>query len=296
VAPWWIRLKSVKKGYAKLILAAFLVVIVSAGGALLALSLLEERILFHPSATIEATPDVVGLAYEDVHLRTLTGETIAGWFIPARDPFVTILFLHGNAGNISHRLTTLSELHAQGISLLIIDYRGYGESGGSPSEAGMYADAHTAWDHLTGARGVAPRGVVLYGESIGSTAALRLASDLRRLGEQGPAAVIVEGALTSALEMGRRVFPFLPVRWVARARLDNLAAVGEVDAPTLFIHAGNDEIVPLEMGRRLYASSISRLKEFHEVPGATHNTVWIRSGHEVAATVRRFLGRAMEGA
>lgn len=267
--------------------------IVLAGGAALgALWLLEERIIFHPSREIFATPGSVGLAYEDVRIPTSDGETIAGWWIPAGPGATTILFLHGNAGNLSHRLDTVEALHREGFGVLIVDYRGYGESSGAPTEQGIYRDARAAWDHLVGARGLPPPRIVIYGESIGSAPALRLAADLRAGGLPGPRGLVLEGAFTSGAEMGRRILPFLPVGWVARTRMDNLAAVREIAAPVLFVHAGLDEIVPIAMGRRLHEASASSLKLFVEVPGARHNTVWALASKAVAGAVREFAARA----
>lgn len=269
-------------------------VALAAGAIIVFFFLIQNRLIFHPSPAIEATPDFFGMQYEDVRLRTSDGETIAGWHIPAEAPLATLLFLHGNAGNISHRLHSLAALRRAGFTLLIIDYRGYGQSSGSPSEEGIHLDAAAAWEHLTQDRGLRPAGIVLYGESIGSVPAFELARRLERKGEEPPAAVVVDGALTSALEVGRRTFPFLPVRWILRSRLDNLAAVREVSVPTLFIHAREDEIIPLDMGRRLYEASAAPLKEFHEVPMAYHNTLWATTASELPGVIRRFVQRAMK--
>jgi len=293
MAPQCVRLAVMKKGYAMGAFGLLGAAIVAGAGLLLALSFLEERIIFHPSRRIEMTPDILRLPWDDARVTTSDGETIAGWFVPAERHFATILFLHGNAGNVSHRITSLAGLRSSGFSCLIIDYRGYGESTGAPSEAGIVTDARAAWDHLTKTRAIDPTRIVLYGESIGSFPVLSLAREIRRSGGAGPGAIVLEGAFTTALEMGRRIFPFVPLRWVIRSRFDNLGAVKEVDAPTLFIHAGRDEIVPIEMGRRLHESSAARMKEFHEIPGARHNTVWIDGGSRVVRLVRSFAERAL---
>lgn len=265
------------------------------GGATLSLLLLEERIIFHPSRTIEMTPGAAGLPFEDLRLRSKDGETIAAWLIPAGSPIATVLFLHGNAGNISHRMLDLAGLSRAGFAVLILDYRGYGESSGSPSEKGIYIDGEAGWDELAVRRGIPPGRIVIYGESIGSAAALHLASDLaRRRASIAPAAIVLEGAFTSGLDMGRRVFPFLPLRWIVRTRLDNLGAIRDVTAPTIFLHGTDDEIVPLEMGRRLFEASPARFKVFHEVRGARHNTVWATAGVSLPETLRAFVERAMK--
>jgi hypothetical protein len=261
-------------------------------GLIVALASLQDLFIFHPSRAILMTPESLHIPYEQVRLQTADGETIAGWYIAREEPALVILFFHGNAGNVSDRLPKIAELRHAGFAVLIVDYRGYGESSGRPSEAGLHVDALAAWDHLTKSRGVPPHRIVLYGESLGSVPALALS--VRQEGRsEGPAAVVLEGAFTSAVEMGRRAFPFLPIRWILRAEMDNLSAVRNLRAPILFLHAGNDEVAPLEMGHRLYEASTARLKEFHEVPGTWHNTVWTERGRALGETVRDFVARAV---
>lgn len=267
------------------------IAVLSLAAALLVLSMIEDRFIYFPSRALEATPDVHGIPYEDVRLTTSDGETVTGWFVPAPEPAAVILFLHGNAGNVSHRLDAIAGLRRSGFSVLIIDYRGYGNSSGAPSEAGLHRDARAAWDHLM-SRGIEPGSVVLYGESLGSSPALGLAAGLAGEGRPGPGAIVLEGAFTSAIEMGRRHFPWLPVGWILRCRLDNLSAIAGVETPTLIIHGERDEVAPMEMGRRLYEASAARLKEFHAVPMALHNTVWTGGGSSIYAKIREFVGRA----
>ncbi len=282
-----------KKDYAGLLRFLGMAVLIG-GGTLLALGFLEEKFAFYPSRAIEITPDAVGLRHEEVRLEAADGQRIAGWWLPAAEPLATVLFLHGNAGNISHRLHHLMLLHAADLSVLIIDYRGYGESSGSPTEEGLYLDADAAWEHLTESKGIDPARIALYGESIGCVPALHLAREIRRAGRPDPGALVLEGAFTSALEMGRRVFPFLPLRLILSMKMDNLSTVAEVDAPMLFIHGSNDEIVPIRMARRVFDASPARLKEFHEVRGGMHNTIWMIAGNEIQQAIRAFLVKALE--
>lgn len=264
---------------------------VTYAGVLLFLFAIQDYFIFHPSKVVEIDPARLGIPYEDVSLRTIDGETLAGWFVPAEEPRATVLFLHGNAGNRAHRLHALKGLPEAGLSVLIIDYRGYGESTGSPGEEGLQRDARAAWDHLTRERGLFPGEIVLYGESLGSAPALYLAARLEREGKGGPAAVILEGAFTSALEMGKRSFPFLPVSWVLRSRFDNLSLIREVTAPTLIIHARRDEIVPIEMARRLHEASASVMKDLREVEPGGHNTLWMEGARELYTEIGGFVGR-----
>jgi fermentation-respiration switch protein FrsA (DUF1100 family) len=258
-------------------------------GALLGLTFLEEKFAFHPSKVIEMTPEAVGLEFEDVRIISSDGEQITGWWIPASSPGPALLFLHGNAGNISHRLHALALLQKAGLSVLIIDYRGYGQSSGAPSEEGIYLDAASAWRHLVGKRELTASKIVVYGESIGSAPALNLVRELESRGKQPPGALILEGAFTSALEMGRRIFPFLPLKLILKMKMDNLDAIRHVTTPTLLLHAGEDEIVPIEMGKALHQASAATEKEFRAVPEARHNTVWMVRGDEVQQIIRQFV-------
>ncbi len=262
--------------------------LVLGGGALLLLLWsMQERMTFHPSPVIEATPAAFRLTHEDVRIQAPDGPVLAGWWVPGPPSSPVILYLHGNAGNISHRLFQVRQIHEAGLGLLLVDYRGYGESTGTPTEAGLRSDARAAWDYLTGSLGVPPHRVLIYGESIGSVPALGLALELQG-GGPAPAGIILEGAFTSALDMARRAFPFLPMRWILRMKMDNLGAVRHATLPILFIHGTKDEIVPFTMGRSLYEASASPSKEFFEVPGAMHNTVWMTDHDGVRERIRDF--------
>jgi hypothetical protein len=285
VALQSVRLSPVRKGYAVPIgIAASIAA--GAGALLLFLFIMQERMAFHPSREIEATPASLGLPFREVRAATDDGGEISGWWLPAGEGAPSILFLHGNAGNISHRLGQIRELHEAGFAILIIDYRGYGRSPGTPSEARMALDARAGWDLLTGDLGVEGSSAILYGESIGSAPALRLALALQE--GDGPAGLVLEGAFTSALEMARRAFPFLPVRWILRLRMDNIGAVKALKLPALFIHGSRDEVVPLSMGRELAEASTHAGSRFVEVPGAMHNTLWLTAPSRLAAEITVF--------
>jgi fermentation-respiration switch protein FrsA (DUF1100 family) len=182
------------------------------------LMLMESRMLYYPVRTLDASPAARGWPFEEVRLRTSDGVAIDGWFLPATSDAdsarLTVLFLHGNAGNISHRLEKLAVLRELGVAVLIVDYRGYGRSEGTPTESGLYRDARAAYDHLVRDRGIEPRTIVLYGESLGSAVVAQLAS------EATVAGVVLEAAFTSIADVGQAMYPFLPVRWIVRQRYD----------------------------------------------------------------------------
>jgi len=275
------------------ILAAAVVVAAVAGGLLLMRGI-QDKLIFFPQVPLDATPASLGLLFEDVALSTADGETIAAWFVaPQQTPVGAVLFLHGNAGNRGNRLHAIDGFVGEGFSILMVDYRGFGGSSGSPTGPGMTLDAEAAWKHLTQERGVAPDRVVLYGESIGSVPALRLARRLAAEGGSAPAALVLEGGFTTALEMGRRAFPFLPVSWLLNDPMDNVAAIRDVTVPTFVLHAADDEVVPFAMGQRLHETSPARMKAFRAVAGAGHNTLWMAEGPALFAEIGDFLRRAL---
>ena len=249
--------------------------------------LMQDRLLFFPSRALSATPANVGLRFEAVSFSTDDGETLHGWWIPAEPERAVLLFCHGNAGNISHRLESVEIFHRMGLSVLLFDYRGYGKSTGQPSENGLYRDGEAAWRYLTQTRRVDSLDVVLYGRSLGAAVATYLAAQ-RRSG-----ALIVESAFTSVPDVAARHYPFLPVRALARTRLDNLGAIATVETPLLVIHSRHDEIVPFTHGQQLFEAASSD-KVFLEIEGG-HNDGFLVSGPRyregIDAFLRQHLGR-----
>ncbi|MDO8291764.1 MAG: alpha/beta hydrolase, partial [Gallionella sp.] len=181
------------------------------GGLALLLYFFQARLVFYPETGREiiATPGQAGLPYEDIRLTTSDGLGLHGWYIPApqthAQPRGTVLFLHGNAGNISHRIDSLQMFHRLGYSTLIFDYRGYGSSGGTPSEQGTYRDAEAAWRYLTEQRRIPSCRIVLFGESLGGAVGAWLAA------RQKPAALVIASGFTSVPGLARHFYPYLPV-------------------------------------------------------------------------------------
>jgi fermentation-respiration switch protein FrsA (DUF1100 family) len=202
----------------------------------------EPRMIYypnHPTRHIEQTPDNYNLAFDHVTLTTLDGIPLKGWFLPTSDDkSQTILFFHGNAGNISHCLPKCRVLRELGFAVFVLDYRGYGESEGCPSESGTYRDADATYAYLTEKRGIGPQNIVLYGESLGSGIAVDLATRAPVGG------VILEAAYTSLADVGQRIFWFLPgiIRLLVRNRYDSLAKIPRISAPLLMLHSSDDEI------------------------------------------------------
>ena len=221
-----------------------------------------------PGRTLEATPATVDLAFEDVSLATADGEQLHGWYVPNDAAHATLLFCHGNAGNISHRLDSIRLFHELGLNVLIIDYRGYGLSSGTASEQGTYRDADAAWEYLVGQRHLTPGEIVIFGRSLGGAVAADLA------GRTQPAAVFLESTFVSVPEMAAALYPWLPVRWLSRYRYDTGAKLASIPAPLLIAHSPDDEIIPYAQGRRLF-DSLPGPKQLKVIPGAGHNDISI---------------------
>ncbi len=254
-------------------------------GILLLVFLFQARLVYFPGVerALVATPRAVGLDFEEVRFA-VDSETLHGWWVPARAARGAVLILHGNAGNISHRLDYLTMFNRLGYAALIIDYRGYGKSSGTPSEDGTYRDADAAWRHLTETRKFAPRGIVLFGESLGGGVATWLAL------QHPPRALVLASTFTSVPDLGAQVYPWLPVRWLARIKYDNLDRIAQVTAPVLVAHSKGDDIVPFSHGRALFEAA-REPKQFLELHGG-HNDGFIFAREEWVRELGAFLDRA----
>jgi fermentation-respiration switch protein FrsA (DUF1100 family) len=248
-------------------------------------SLFQSHLIYYPhiGRDMVATPRTHGLDYEEVELTADDGEKLAAWWVPVAQPRGTILMFHGNAGNISHRIDYLRMFHRIGYSSLIIDYRGYGRSTGTPSEEGTYRDALAAWRHLTTQRGVAPADIVLFGESLGGAVASWLAA------RHAPRALVMASTFTSVPDLGQEIYWFLPVRLISRFSYDNLANLKAIDVPVMIAHSRGDEIVPFSHGERLYAAARTP-KVMLELRGG-HNDGLIFMRDEWVRALAEFLNR-----
>ena len=207
---------------------------------------LERGLIYYPSGTLAGTPAAFGLAYEDIDVTTPDGVAIHGWLIPGPRR-ATLLYCHGNAGNISHRLPKLKAFHSRlGLSILIFDYRGYGRSAGIPDEAGTYADARAMRAWLRG-RETGP--VIYFGASLGAAVATELAAD------DPPVALVLEAPFESVRAMANAVLPGMG--WLFRTRYETVAAVRRAGVPVLIFHGDADEVVPFRQGRAVFAAAAS---------------------------------------
>jgi fermentation-respiration switch protein FrsA (DUF1100 family) len=239
-----------------------------------------------PGRALEATPADIGLKYEDVQFDTADGERLHGWYVPAINARGVLLFFHGNAGNISHRLESIMIFNRLGLDVLIVDYRGYGQSTGKPTESGTYRDAKAAWDYLLGERQAPPGRIVIFGRSLGGAVGAWLAAGLPV--EQAPAAVIIESSFTSGADMARRLYPIFPARLLTRLEYPVAEYAARLPCPVLVVHSRDDEIIPFAMGQAIYAAA-PQPKDFIELRGDHNAGFWI-SREEYTAGLAAFLG------
>lgn len=224
--------------------------------AALLIWLFQDRLLFHPMRALAQTPTQWGLEYRDIRFQASDGMDLHGWLIPSRtvprrEPH-TLLFLHGNAGNISHRGSSILLFDALGLDVFIFDYRGFGQSDGSrPSERGIHADADGAWRWLVEREGLTPDQIVIFGRSLGGAAASRLAAVQSEAGSP-PAALILESTFADLGEMARHHYPVLAHLVPLRYRFPSAEHVPKVRAPVLVLHSPDDEIIPFDQGRQLF--------------------------------------------
>jgi len=260
----------------------------------------ERMNLYFPMRELMATPAQVGMPYEEVEMQTSDGVVIHGWWIPFTvipaktgihrwapadnrrgDDVKTMLFCHGNGGNISHRLDRAKRLVAAGANVFLFDYRGYGKSAGKPSELGTYRDAEAAYRYLTEKRGLPSAKIVLYGESLGGAVAVETAV------HHPVGGVILDSTFTSAVEMANHYFPWLPARLIMRYPYDSLSKMAGMKAPLLFLHSPQDDIVPFALGRKLYEAA-PQPKQFVELLG-DHNEGYVDTGDAYIRAVSHFL-------
>ncbi len=240
----------------------------------------ERALIYHPIRELIGTPASLGLPFQDVWFEAEDGVRLHGWLVPGARP-TTLLWSHGNAGNISHRLDNIREIHDRlGIGIFIFDYRGYGRSDGSPTEAGLYRDARAARDALVRRLNVPAAEIIYFGRSLGAVVALELAL------AHPPPAVILESPFLSVPAMANRAVP--GSGFLFKTRFDSLAKIGRLRTALLILHGDADEVVPYEHGRRLWEAA-SEPKAFYTIAGAHHNDTYLVGGNDYWEAWRRFL-------
>lgn len=249
--------------------------------ALVYLRIIEQRTLFHPERKLESAPNEISLDYQDIFFKTPDNLILNGWFIPSNKAQYTILFCHGNAGNISDRLDKIKFFNDLGCNIFIFDYRGYGKSEGKPSEKGLYIDVKSAYDYLL-SRKINAGQIIGFGESLGGAIIIDLAfrNKIR--------ALITVNTFSNAKDIAGLIYPFIPY-WVFSSRLDSVGKIKSINIPKLIIYSLNDEIIPYKLSRKLYEAS-AEPKEFMEIYG-DHNNSFSESKEILKKGIGDFLNR-----
>lgn len=251
------------------VLRTVLLLAVLAYAAVAGFMYLQQRSFQYHPAHKGTAPEVLGLkGVTDERVRTPDGETIALWYAPAQPGQPTVLFFHGNAGEIADRSERFAFLQEQGFGVLFVSYRGYGASSGEISEQGIITDALTAYQFLID-KGVPPREIVLLGESLGTGVAVQVAA------QKPVAAVALEAPYTATVDIASDIYWWLPVRFLMKDQFRSRDDIAQVKAPLLIQHGDADEIVPVAQGRALFAMA-NEPKQLVIIPGATHDAVFDR--------------------
>lgn len=242
--------------------------------------------LFRPQRRVEADPAAAGLAFEEVFFFAEDGVRLHGWWIPHPAARGSIVYCHGNAGNIGTRIDVASGLHALGVNVFLFDYRGYGRSRGWAGEQGTYRDACAAYEVVRARHGDAECPPVLaFGASLGGAIAVELARRRPVLG------VVLEGAFTSTVDVGRAWYPALPARWIVAHRYETEAGLRSLSVPVLIAHSRDDAVIPYAMGERLLRAA-PEPRTFVTLQGEHGEAGW-RENPDYARALRAFLDRTL---
>jgi uncharacterized protein len=245
------------------------------------LALLQRRLLYSPTKDWIATPDDLGLDHEDVWMNSSSGEKVHAWYIAHPNPRGAVLFCHGNGGNNSHRLDSLRLMQDLGLSVLIFDYPGYGQSGGSPKQKSMMASGQAARDWLEARPENSGVPILIWGRSLGGAVAALLA------GIRQPSLLIIESSFPDMASVAGRLYPYLPVRLLLADRWLAADSVRHVDCPKLIVHSQEDELIPYILGEQLFAAAADP-KILLPIHG-NHEGGWFDSGETYTAEVVTFL-------
>ena len=247
------------------------------------MSLLDQLFVYHPEPWQDRDwAKLSGLPLEDVSFQAADGVRLFGWYVETRADRPVMLWCHGNAGNISHRLANIRELYRRGLSVFIFDYRGYGRSSGSPSEPGIYQDALAGYDYVLHQRRIASDRIVVFGRSLGACVAGEVAI-LRP-----SAGVILEGSFPSIQAMSDQHYLGLPARWFVDVEFNLAQKIPRLQRPVLVIHGEKDSIVPVALGRQVFDTA-HEPKQWYVVPGADHNDVPFVGGNPYFQKIMSFV-------
>ena len=247
----------------------------------------QTKILYHPNSLVDATPADSGVKFAEVRLP-LKGDNLSGWWVPSEEPGArTLLYLHGNAGNVAVNVDQVLRLRSTGLNVFIIDYRGYGHSSGGPPRAKLVCeDGERAWNYLVAERNIPPAHIAIYGHSMGGAVAIDLASKHPDAG-----ALITEGTLTSIVDRAHGTWAaYLPLRLIITERFDSLSKIGSIRLPKLILQGDSDTMVPPVMARRLYDAALDP-KQIALIPGGGHENSAVVNATAYFAALNAFLSQ-----
>jgi hypothetical protein len=224
-------------------------------GLAIALYLGQSNLVFMPSKDVIETPEILSIKFENIQITTRDNVNLDSWFVPAKDNDLVgkgvILFCHGNGGNISNRISYLPIFRELGLATFLFDYRGYGKSGGTPTEEGTYADVEAAWQYLTQERQIPPQKIIIYGESLGGAIASYLAQkNSQQNGNDNAGGLVLASTFTSISDRAAELYPFMPIRFLSRFSYNSIDRLPSIKIPVLVIHSIDDEIIPFHHGER----------------------------------------------
>jgi len=265
--------------------AAFLITFVV---FILLIRIFENKFVYFPFKYPQGhwQPDSFGLQAEDCYFTSSDGVRLHGWFFAKENAIATLIWCHGNAGNISDRLYDLALLCKLPINVFIFDYRGYGRSEGSPNEKGIYLDAETAYDYMISRNDVDKNKIIIFGRSLGGAVAVDLATKRSGVG------LILEATFTSAKDMAKSSFGFLPVHYIMKTKLNSIAKIRGIEIPVLVAHGTSDRTVPFKLGRQLFEAA-NEPKEIYEIKNADHNDMFMVGGKSYLEKLFEFINRCV---
>jgi pimeloyl-ACP methyl ester carboxylesterase len=253
----------------------------------------QKDLIFEPVHDMERTPAALGLVAEEVWIASGTGDEqgrLHSWWIPASNPgSSTLLYLHGNDGNVGTELNRVARLRAIGFNVLLIDYRGYGRStGGEPSESKVYEDAESAWNFLVTRKRIDPSQIMIYGHSLGGAVAIELATH-----HQAAEGLIVENTFTSMVDMAKfENYNVFPISLLLNQRFDSIAKAAQLQLPVLIVHGTRDEIVPYHMSVQLF-EAVHAPKVLRLIPGGGHENNYVVAPEAYESAIHEFRDRIL---
>jgi len=265
----------------------WIIAVVSAAYSVFGLVLyfMQSTLLYSPVRAIQYTPGGLGLDFEDITFKSKDGLRLSGWYVPAKNSDFTVLFCHGNGGNMTYNLDGVNLFYDMGLSCFIFDYRGYGSSEGTPGEEGTYLDGMAAYKWLTEEKKIPASNIIIFGRSLGGSIAAYLASRVECV------SLVIESGFTSYADIGKKFYPYLPVRMFAKFNYSTVDYAKKVHCPLMIIHSREDDIVPFELGQKLYKAA-NEPKKFVEIFGG-HNDGFLLSAeiyNEAWAEWLKFVG------